>query len=262
MKTVTPIDQEFLQLVEKFRLSSKDMEAITGRSTSTVWWWFQPDRKGHHVQHEVVLYLKLLQKFGYLGSDGYDVPWQKYAMESPTAFAALLTARNIDSNVLARALRRNRTTVADWMSKTIPPPYMGLLLHLLVKTPTLEAAAATFHYQGMTAEVEFRVSSDSFFAHVPNSHPWVRCHAASLQELEKAFHQEVNRYLADPDTEAPYSGRLLLRLHPLRHAEATKLAEEQNISLNEFVVLAIQEKIAAANRRKQYEEELTKKGKL
>ena len=69
-------------------------------------------------------------------------------------------------------------------------------------------------------------------------------HGSSVDELEAAFHEAVDDYLAHCTklgllANKPFSGRLLLRVPPKVHAQASIAAEMAIISLNQWATRAL-----------------------
>ena len=69
-------------------------------------------------------------------------------------------------------------------------------------------------------------------------------HGSSVNELEKAFHEAVNDYLAhcaqlNLPANKPFSGRMLLRVPPEVHAQASVAAQVAGLSLNQWAAQAL-----------------------
>ena len=97
----------------------------------------------------------------------------------------------------------------------------------------------TMSYNGFAARVEFDAEDRIFVGHVAGIRDIVGFHGESVAELEAAFHEAVNDYLAackklgqTPDK--PYSGRVMLRLPPEVHARASAAAQVQGLSFNQW----------------------------
>jgi predicted HicB family RNase H-like nuclease len=98
----------------------------------------------------------------------------------------------------------------------------------------------TMSYKGYSARVEFDAEDRLFVGHIAGVRDIVGFHGASVDELEAAFHEAVDDYLAackklgqKPDR--PYSGRVMLRLPPEVHARASARAQVEGISFNQWV---------------------------
>ena len=99
----------------------------------------------------------------------------------------------------------------------------------------------TMSYNGYGARVEFDAEDRLFVGHVAGIRDIVGFHGKSVAELEAAFHEAVDDYLAackklkqSPDK--PYSGRVMLRLPPEVHARASAAAQVQGVSFNQWAV--------------------------
>ena len=97
----------------------------------------------------------------------------------------------------------------------------------------------TMSYNGFAARVEFDAEERIFVGHVAGIRDIVGFHGESVAELEAAFHEAVDDYLAackklgqTPDK--PYSGRVMLRLPPEVHARASAAAQVQGLSFNQW----------------------------
>ena len=97
----------------------------------------------------------------------------------------------------------------------------------------------TMSYNGYSARVEFDAEDRLFVGHVAGIRDIVGFHGKSVAELEAAFHEAVDDYLAackklkqSPDK--PYSGRVMLRLPPEVHARASAAAQVQGVSFNQW----------------------------
>ena len=97
----------------------------------------------------------------------------------------------------------------------------------------------TMSYNGFAARVEFDAEDRIFVGHVAGIRDIVGFHGESVAELEAAFHEAVDDYLAackklgqTPDK--PYSGRVMLRLPPEVHARASAAAQVQGLSFNQW----------------------------
>ena len=97
----------------------------------------------------------------------------------------------------------------------------------------------TMNYNGFAARVEFDAEDRMFVGHVAGIRDIVGFHGESVAELEAAFHEAVDDYIAackklgqTPDK--PYSGRVMLRLPPEVHARASAAAQVQGLSFNQW----------------------------
>lgn len=95
-------------------------------------------------------------------------------------------------------------------------------------------------YRGYTARIEFDADDRLFFGHLAGIRDIVTFHGRNVDELETAFKEAVDHYLAtctdlgeSPDK--PYSGKLTLRISPGIHAAIATAAETSGKSLNQWV---------------------------
>lgn len=101
-------------------------------------------------------------------------------------------------------------------------------------------------YKGYSARVEFDAEDEIFVGHIAGIGDIVGFHAESVEALKVAFREAVDDYLAtcaaagkDPDK--PYSGRVMFRIPPDVHADATRAAELTGKSLNQWAEETIRE---------------------
>ena len=105
---------------------------------------------------------------------------------------------------------------------------------------------STLTYNGYSARVEFDAEDRLFVGQVAGIRDIVGFHGASVDELEQAFREAVDDYLAacsklgqSPDK--PYSGRVMLRLSPELHARASAAAQVEGLSFNQWAAQALEQ---------------------
>ncbi len=97
----------------------------------------------------------------------------------------------------------------------------------------------TMTYKGYGARVEFDAEDRLFIGHLAGVRDIVGFHGSSVAELESAFHEAVDDYLAACEKlgqapNKPASGRVMLRLPPELHARASAQAEVEGVSFNQW----------------------------
>jgi predicted HicB family RNase H-like nuclease len=97
----------------------------------------------------------------------------------------------------------------------------------------------TLTYAGYSARVEFDAEDRLFVGHIAGIRDIVGFHGASVDELEAAFHEAVDNYLAackklGQSPNKPYTGRVMLRLPPEVHARASTAAQLRGLSFNQW----------------------------
>lgn len=104
----------------------------------------------------------------------------------------------------------------------------------------------TMSYQGYTARIEYDPDDRVFVGHLAGIRDIVGFHGTSVDELESAFHEAVDDYLAmceqlgqSPDK--PASGKMMLRVPPEVHRAALIAAETSGVSLNQWAAKALAE---------------------
>ena len=104
---------------------------------------------------------------------------------------------------------------------------------------------STLTYNGYSARVEFDAEDRIFVGHIAGIRDIVGFHGASVDELEAAFHESVDDYLAaciklkQPPSK-PFTGRVMLRLPPDVHARASIAAELTGMSFNQWAARALE----------------------
>ena len=107
-------------------------------------------------------------------------------------------------------------------------------------------------YKGYHASIRYSDEDRLFVGEVFGITDTLAFHGSSVQELESMFHQSVDNYLEacrefgkEPDKE--YKGQFNVRISSALHRAAALCARERNISLNEFVSVAIQDECAKSS---------------
>jgi predicted HicB family RNase H-like nuclease len=106
----------------------------------------------------------------------------------------------------------------------------------------------TMSYKGYSARVEFDAEDRLFVGHLAGVRDIVGFHGASVDELETAFREAVDDYLAackklGQAPNKPLSGRVMLRLPPEVHARASAQAQVEGISFNQWVTRLLQREV-------------------
>ncbi|MFP3089995.1 type II toxin-antitoxin system HicB family antitoxin [Treponema sp. TIM-1] len=107
-------------------------------------------------------------------------------------------------------------------------------------------------YKGYLGTVEYDAEAKLFHGDIINTRDVITFQGTTAAEIEKAFKDSVEDYLAwckeeGVEPEKPYSGKFNLRLSPELHKEVAIKARKLKISINSFVEKAIIDEIAAAH---------------
>jgi len=94
-------------------------------------------------------------------------------------------------------------------------------------------------YKGYTARVDFDQDAGILFGEVEGLRDVVTFEATDVRDLEKAFRESVDDYLAmcaqrGEDPEKPYSGKFIVRVDPRVHRDIATAAARAGKSLNAF----------------------------
>ncbi len=95
-------------------------------------------------------------------------------------------------------------------------------------------------WKGHQAQVRFDADEGMFVGRLAGINDVVGFHADSVAGLAAAFEAAVTDYLAacrwsGKEPEKRYSGRLMVRISPMVHAEAALAAQLRGVSLNQWV---------------------------
>jgi len=101
-------------------------------------------------------------------------------------------------------------------------------------------------YKGYYGTVEYSAEDHCLYGKLAYIRDLVNYEATTVNNLEKAFKEAVNEYLAfcrdnNKQPNVPFKGTFNIRVSPDLHRQATIAAGEQ--SLNAFVSEAIKEKV-------------------
>ena len=95
-------------------------------------------------------------------------------------------------------------------------------------------------YNGYTGQVEFDGEAGLFHGEVLDTRDVITFQGTTVEEIEKAFRDSIEDYLEfcaelgeEPDK--PFSGRLMVRLHPDLHRRLYVEAKRLGKSLNQFI---------------------------
>jgi len=94
-------------------------------------------------------------------------------------------------------------------------------------------------YKEYSARIEFDANDRIFVGHLAGIRDIIGFHGSSVEELETAFHEAVDDYIAacallGQQPHKPASGKVLLRVPPEVHSAAIMAAESEGKSLNQW----------------------------
>lgn len=105
------------------------------------------------------------------------------------------------------------------------------------------------NYKGYHASVEYDAEDQILVGTVFGVRDTLAFHGTSIPEITETFHDCIDTYLSvcadqglDPDKE--FKGSLNVRISPELHRQAALTAEQEGISLNQFIQQAIREHLA------------------
>ncbi len=99
-------------------------------------------------------------------------------------------------------------------------------------------------YKGYIAHIEYDNEDRIFIGHLAGIKDIVGFHGTTVDELENAFHESVDNYIAiSKETgrlaQKPYSGKLMLRVPPEIHAAVATVAQAKGKSINQWATDAL-----------------------
>ncbi len=106
-------------------------------------------------------------------------------------------------------------------------------------------------YKGYHAQVEFDAEDEIFVGQVYGITDSLNFHGTSVAELEEMFHQSIDNYLEMcakygkvPDKE--FKGSFNVRISPELHKEISLQAAQEGMSLNQYVLKALEKSLLPA----------------
>jgi predicted HicB family RNase H-like nuclease len=104
-------------------------------------------------------------------------------------------------------------------------------------------------YKGYIGKIEFDAEARILHGEVVGIRDVVTFQGASVEEIEKAFHDSVDDYLSfckerGEQPEKPFSGRFVLRVNADLHRRLDMVAHASGKSLNAFIAERLSEDIA------------------
>lgn len=94
-------------------------------------------------------------------------------------------------------------------------------------------------YKSYVARIDYDEVDRIFVGHLAGIKDIVGFHGTTVDELENAFHESVDNYLAicletGRPPQKPYSGKLMLRVSPDAHAAVATSAAAHGKSINQW----------------------------
>ena len=106
-------------------------------------------------------------------------------------------------------------------------------------------------YQGYHAQIEYDAEDGIFVGKVFGLADSLNFHGTSVSELEEMFHQSVDNYLkmcaeTGKTPEKEFKGSFNIRISPELHKEISLHAAQEGITLNQYVLRALEESLLPA----------------
>lgn len=111
-------------------------------------------------------------------------------------------------------------------------------------------------YRDYYATVCYEDETSTFYGQIEDIEDLVSFEADTVEGLKKEFAKNVNEYLElckrhNKEPNKPYKGSFNVRVGPSLHKEAVMFAKTMTMSLNQFVMSAIKDKIEDIKKQKQ-----------
>lgn len=104
-------------------------------------------------------------------------------------------------------------------------------------------------YKGYHGSIEFSAEDNLLVGSVIGIRDRLNFHGSSIEEITQSFHDSIDGYLEmcealgrSPDKE--YKGSFNVRISPELHRQAALTAEQEGMSLNQFIQQAIEDHLA------------------
>ena len=106
-------------------------------------------------------------------------------------------------------------------------------------------------YSGYHAQIEYDAEDEIFVGKVFGLADSLNFHGTSVSELEEMFHQSVDNYLqmcaeTGKTPEKEFKGSFNIRISPELHKEISLQAAQEGITLNQYVLRALEESLLPA----------------
>lgn len=106
-------------------------------------------------------------------------------------------------------------------------------------------------YHGYHAQIEYNAEDEVFVGKVFGIADSLNFHGTSVSELEDMFHQSIDNYLqmcaeTGKAPEKEFKGSFNIRISPELHKEISLQAAQEGITLNQYVLRALEESLLPA----------------
>ena len=103
-------------------------------------------------------------------------------------------------------------------------------------------------YKGYRAKIEYDAEDQLFVGRVFGIADSLYFHGTSVSEIEEMFHQSVDNYLemceqTGKTPEKEYKGSFNVRISPELHSKVSLRAAQENITLNQYVLNALEKSL-------------------
>lgn len=107
-------------------------------------------------------------------------------------------------------------------------------------------------YKGYVTKIDFDDKLDCFVGEVVNIKDIITFQGATVQELKTELKNSIECYLAfckqrSKSPDKPFSGKLLVRLSPDIHRKIYTAAKSDDLSVNKWVAIALQNAVSGTD---------------
>lgn len=108
--------------------------------------------------------------------------------------------------------------------------------------------STTMNYKGFLGSIEISMEDSCLFGKLLHIRDLILFQGKTVIELQQAFESSVDDYIQTCnelgcEPKKPYSGTFNIRIGPEMHLEVAEAASLQGVNLNEYIKLAIKEKL-------------------
>lgn len=112
----------------------------------------------------------------------------------------------------------------------------------------------TLKYKGYIGSIEASLDDNCLYGKVLHIRSLILYEAKTVLQLEKAFKNSVDDYLADCEQKniepnKPFKGSLNIRIGEMLHKSAAQLADRAETSLNEYIRTAVANQVEKDKRK-------------
>lgn len=103
-------------------------------------------------------------------------------------------------------------------------------------------------YKGYWAKIQYSEEDECFYGEIEGINDSISFEGTNVKELRKDFEEAIDDYIDlckryNKEPQKQYSGSFNIRIAPELHREASLLSKLKDMSLNQFVEIAIEKEV-------------------